>query len=288
MTALNLLTPKLFNISNLYNLALFICHLFNDGQFQIGHILYDPKVFDGSLVTKIDSICLIPWLKFDITQNSSLTWHQGERTDHILQLIHFDPRFLPEQIDEFKENFTFYRIFLFPTTDEISMKQRISVIGKSNPILSSNPLILHYDSKNDLIYVHLTSEFSAKSEILEERENINPSDQLVRDSPSPVHENKNLFDRTFRDFDRKQPIVIKVPVARRTKDGQTIIVYVFDQHYFANYFLSTLHITYVNMTFVPIDNPTASSTNQLLVPKQRKYHIKDLSLEYEPVNDRTS
>lgn len=87
---------NLFGIKlpNFHNLALFICHLFIDGQFRNGHIFYDPNVFQvGQLISEIQSTCptSIPWISTDVTDKPVLPWKSNERTDHILQLIFFDP-----------------------------------------------------------------------------------------------------------------------------------------------------------------------------------------------------
>lgn len=105
ITVLNILTPTSPSISNVHNLAMFICHLFIDGNFRYCHILYDPKVFDNQLTNQIDSICLvqIPWLTSDITQGSLSPWQANERTDPVLQLIFFDPKYSTEQNNKFSE-----------------------------------------------------------------------------------------------------------------------------------------------------------------------------------------
>lgn len=144
-------------LQTFYNLALFICHLTNDGHFQYGHILYDPKVFDDSFITRIDSVCevKIPWQISDITKTISPTHQEQERTDHILQLIFFDPKYLAQQIDEYKTLLSFYRIFVFTSNyDDIETKKGISVFEKLSPILDSSPSILQYNPNNDTVNLH--------------------------------------------------------------------------------------------------------------------------------------
>lgn len=75
MIVLNHLVP-IPNISNSSKLALFIRHLFVNGNFRFGHILYDPNEFNSDLTARIDTTCLvqIPWQTTDITQSSLLPW----------------------------------------------------------------------------------------------------------------------------------------------------------------------------------------------------------------------
>lgn len=142
MAAPNLLTAK---ILKLQNLAFLICHLLADGHFRSGHILYDSNVFDGRLIDEIRTTCphQVPWLTTDVTRLSSTPWQPNDRTDHILRLIIFDPKHLAREIHDFKEYFTFYRIFVFYSDNEQDMEDQISVMRNLFHIFIYDDLILH-------------------------------------------------------------------------------------------------------------------------------------------------
>lgn len=70
MPATNVLFPGIPNTTPFHSLALFICHLFIDGKFRSGHVLYEPNALDDRIFTEIKSICPepMPWQTIDITQ----------------------------------------------------------------------------------------------------------------------------------------------------------------------------------------------------------------------------
>lgn len=279
MISSSLLALNVANISSFYTLALFICHLFIDGNFRYGHILYDSQVFDGQFTTKIDSICSVkvPWLTTDINQPSPLPWHASERTDHILQLIFFHPDSLEEQIHKFKENFTFYRIFILCSAiDEMEMKKYISVIRNLNPSFDSNSLILSYDPRKEVVYIHWTLKNGNGLESVEK--------MIVERDREPSAEYKHLFDQTFGKYDRMQTTVIRAPGTVREKGGHKTFIS-FRQLFFANYFLSTLNDSYINMTLIPLSDIISPWKTQAVTQKQGKHH-KDILLEYEPISEK--
>lgn len=129
MIVVSLLAP---NIYNYYNLALFICHLFIDGQFRTGHILYDPIQLDDRLIAEVDRICphSIPWVTTEVNRDFSLPWNSNNQTDHILQLIFIDPNHLPENIDDLKYLFAYYNLYIIQSTNEINPKNPSATILK--------------------------------------------------------------------------------------------------------------------------------------------------------------
>lgn len=269
---------------NFHSLALFICHLFIDGHFRFGHIIYDPKVFHGQLLTEIDSMCSvqIPWQSTDISQSVLQLPQKNERSDHILQLIFFDAKFLAEQIDEYKDHLTFYRIFVFSsTTDEIETKRRISVIGKLHSISNASPLILQYNSKNDLIRVDLafkTDEYSEQLAMMIDNKGLQESN----------NEYKRIFDRTFGKYEKYRLMIIKTAsLFRHHEDYEhslsniphSIVVHL------ANYFYSSLNAEYINMTCVDNFQANVAWVNYMLKHK-RRYFYNELFLEYDELMDK--
>lgn len=273
------------NIPNLHNLALLICHLFIGGNFRYGHILYDQKVFDNSLLTEINSNCpvQIPWFISDITQSIALPWKMIEKTDQILQLIYPDPKHLTERIDEFKEYFTFYRVFVFTsTTNETNAKKQISIIGQHSPIFSSNCLIVHLNPTNDFMNVQLISKSDG---VIEPNGMLNfhgTFDEQVINADF-----ENVFDHTFGEFERMQPLTITTEgIFKQIKEYKKYVP-LYGELYFANFFIGSLNATFINMSCLPAEmvfvpwNPPVIPLKQ----QQSKYY-KELYLEYEPINDQ--
>ena len=120
MTAFGLLTSNITNISHFYNLTLFICQLFGDGHFRVGHVMHDTQVFDNNFITQTEAICpyQIPWQMMDIDKTPVPSDKQHEPTDHILQMIFLSPNKLAADIDRFHEHFTMYRVFIFAVYSE--------------------------------------------------------------------------------------------------------------------------------------------------------------------------
>lgn len=156
MTVLNPFVPNPSTLNQFHNLALFVCHLFIDGNFRAGHILFDPNVFDSELISEIQVKCPQsgPWLTTDVSQPPSSTWTPNERTDKILQLIFFDPDDFQRKCDDFKEYFVFYRLFIFPSTEEAALDhQAISLREASSPFDSSS-LAVHFSSERVSVLAH--------------------------------------------------------------------------------------------------------------------------------------
>lgn len=274
------------NLSNFYSLALFICQIFMNGPFQFGHILYDPNILNDQLLTEIASICpvAIPWQTDDITNpSSSPISNLNDRTDHIFQLIFFDPKHLAKQIDHHKDQLCFYRIFIF--LDDIEVKNSVtSLIGKLNPILSSSPLIVHYDSKSDSVLVNLVSNS-------ESGKSIDYSDEFPEfengkkiNGEQPEH----LFNQTFAKYDRMRTIAIGVVVLFwRVEDysKHESLVPQLGNIYFSNYFYETLKASHINMSCETFSNATAPKETQILEHKHRKYY-NELSLQYSAIKDK--
>lgn len=272
MLALNRLAVKTLNIPNVANFALLICNLFVGGGFRSGNILYDSKVFDGLLVTNINSICSveIPWQLNDINDIIKPR-HVSERTDHILQVIFFDPNELATNIHQFNEMFAFYRIFAFSSTSNaIKMKHHLPIIEHLNPYYNSSSLIVDYDLENRLTSVHLA---------LDGKEITKDLDALLS------QDNKSLlFDQTFGYYERMRSVAINYPMLFRGRDD--FINYEkripnMGYGYHANYFFASLNAKYINLTCT-IYNDTSQPEVQVLAQKKRRFY-KELSLEYEPI-----
>lgn len=100
---------------NFQYLALFICHLFGDGNFRTVHILFKPTTFNFDLLMQIDSVCSepIPLYLTDITQPWEWPWNQNDNPNNVLQFMFFEPKTLAKDGNQLKNGFALYRIFAF-------------------------------------------------------------------------------------------------------------------------------------------------------------------------------
>lgn len=180
MISSNILAP---NNLHFYNLAIFVCHLFIDGQFQTGHIIYDPNAIQVTqLITEIQANCSrsIPWLSTDVTKGPRQSpWKPYENTDHVLQLILFDPEKLSE-ISKFEKILTFYRLFIFLSTvnnDELKINEKFASSS------SRDSVVLYYNPETGSINTYLLTK---KHKIITEN---NENVQTVDDQKSEFIEN---------------------------------------------------------------------------------------------------
>lgn len=276
--ALHIQTSEFANTTNLPSLALFICHLFMNGKFQYGHFLYDSRVFNDHLTVQINSDCPLqkPWLVTDIsTVFESDQPNAFEHTDHILQLIFFDPAHLIEQIAQFNDYLTFYRIFAFSTsTSTVDAHQLLSVISEMSPIFNSRPLILQYNPKIDVVQIQWT--LKNQESTVFEHGNVNVSNAYEQKANV-----EGLFDRTFGAYDRERWIEIRIPGIYRIDNGHKMVNSLYGQLYIGNFFLSRLKYSYINMTLIRDDGSSKIWPNRVVVQMPHKFY-RDISIDYEP------
>lgn len=300
-TAVNHLTANISNASNLHNLLLFICHLFIDGHFKITHILHDRSVFDGRLISEIDSICprQMLWLTTSITQPSSLPWPPNQRNDHTLQLIFIDLQHLAKnrnKLAKLNEYSTFYKIFVFPSIGEMQaneVKEHISAVIKLNGISKLGPLVLHYCLNKDSMYIHSIPE-SHQSDLKASEEHQHDQELIYEITQDTDFLNKNadenLFDRTFGVYERRWSIAIRMVVAIEAKK----FTFVDAQLFFANFFVSQLNAAFINSPFINLTcsggprNVSCPWHQQTLIPEPRKllYELSTNTSEYKFVDGK--
>lgn len=261
-----------------------------DGNFRNGHILYDPDIFDGHLVTEIESICPrpFPWQTTDITRPSEPR-NPNESTDRILQLIFFNPETLAEEIVHSEEYFTYYRMFVFSSPNEIDAEEPVTVIKGQNINFGSTNFVLHHNTETELIYIHGLPNTADASVELEKLMRPDPKAIALPNSKFNV-DNVNLFDRTFGKHDQLQSIMIRVggyfhvsPSYRGTD---------FKAHpsrlYFTNYYLRTLNTPYIKVSYVNVENQKEPTKDEIITVNQRKYY-KELSNDFQQfVEDENS
>lgn len=273
--------------SNFGNLALFICHLFVDGHFQFSHILYDPNEFDDSLLIEIDSICpiQIPWQTININQTSFQNSPSNDRTDHILQLIFFDPKLLGEQIIQNQEHLTFYRIFIFSEmtwVHENETEKRISLIEKLSSVFDSNSLIVRNNLSSGSIRVRLLRE-SDKIDLKQMHQNMN----LIYKTKTDI-EQSQLFDEIFGWYE--QSIIIETMFwFRRIEDSTRFesIIPFFGDAYTINYLSSTLNVSKIDVKCMVFNNSTDPILSQSIKHTPKNYR-SDLMLQYKAIpNDKS-
>lgn len=281
------LAPNLSMVSNFHSLALFICHLFVDGNFKTAHILNDPNIFDGHLIADVVSICPrhVPWITTDVTQKSALPWQPNKRsqTDHILQLIFLDSTKLIQEIENFKKYFVFYRLFIFSGTDEITRENDISAIKKLSPSFNSSSLTLHYSPKNgsiSVLWIQNNGNAVDNARASDTPTQINIQD--IQNESISTHE--NFFSRTFGEYERKWSMAIKIPVQVDLKNGEISLVTIDGNLQFANFFNSYLNTSYINMTCIASGLYNCPWKHQQFIHKKTKL-FKELTLEYENIGN---
>lgn len=264
----SLLTP---NVSNFYNLALFVCHLFVDGHFRTSHILYDPNVFHVTqLIDDIQSNCprTIPWLATDITKELIQPWESDEETDHILQLNIVR---LPTKVSDFQSLFTFYRIFIFSSADEKSAQAL-----KFSSDFDLDNMVLRFNHKTGAINVHL----------FEKNAGENRKIHIFQQNNIDEYKKRNLFEIIFKKYEQNWKIVIKynVPVncdesekIRKTQNTWNGLPFQ------VNFYASTLKAVSVHHLEKICENP--NSTNFHVHQKFPTFY-KELSTGYERIDDK--
>lgn len=187
-----------------HQLALFVCHLFIDGNFRSAHILYKPNVFEyNEFMAHIDSNCpeQMPLYLTDITQPWGYSWNQNESPYNVLQLIfdEFNPRNLKKSIIEFRthESLGLYQIFALSSIDSVSEEQRILAFNVLYRLLPEfRVLILNCKSENVSIYLNHGSNGGSVQRpfyVVNQETDFNRT---------------NLFDRTFEEYERMQSLYI--------------------------------------------------------------------------------
>lgn len=187
---------------NFQYLALFICHLFGDGNFRTVHILFKPITFNFDLLMQIDSVCPapIPLYLTDITQPWEWPWNQNDNPNNVLQFMFFEPKTLARDGKQLKNGFALYRIFAFSSTNVIRTKMQVSIAKILHEFSNSNNLILNYNAKNVSVYI-----------------DYGLNDGVSRQKPKPIFivnkntnfKRVNLYDQTFGKYERIKSIAVK-------------------------------------------------------------------------------
>lgn len=163
------------------------------------------------------------------------------------------------------------------------MTRQISIVKTLNPISGSDALTLHFDPKKGSIQVNWTPNDGCVSGKSEERMSADPNAISVRSSDTTA-DHLNLFDRTFGGNCCNRPIVVNAYAFFQYKHEPYIAAY--GGLYFANYFLSALNAQFVNITGLAFRKIDAVYENRLVIQKHtRKYH-KELSLDFEQVDEK--
>lgn len=275
MTVSNLLVPNIFNS---FNLALFVCHLFIDGNFKTGYIVHDSNRFDFGFISEIESVCAvsIPWLTVDITEPATPIEHQSERNDYILQLIFLDPKHLPKQINDSKKHFTYYRIFVFSSTDETEMKNIISVIQKLGSVLDSSTLALYCTPNNIVNWIGINSD--------ETMRNLNENGKAVFvKNQNANYKSEHLFDRTFGESEQMWTLATRLTGLETTIRGQKRLLFKNSEVYVANLFFSTVNLKYINLTCISYAQRICPWNYRASILTEKKYY-QELSDEYKLVS----
>lgn len=277
MTGLTLLNPT---IPSYRNLILFNCHLFIDGQFQEGHILFDPAVIDNQFIIGIQSNCshLTPWQITDFTKLFSKPWAQHQSTDRILQLIFLDSNHFPENFEQFKELFTFYRIFVFQSFNQNDMWSQISIIKESKAIENSNSIILAYNLVSGLMQAFRTLDIISKEKF---NEHIQAIDEKI------YTKRGDLFDVIFGEYEKNYLFRIRYSAnypchyaCDRTRDIWNA------NPFLANYYSSKFPVSIINRTHYYIRR-TGVSIEHRAIHSVCPAFYKELNIDYHLVDAKS-
>lgn len=278
MTLFNLIAP---NIPNFSNLAIFICHLFLDGNFNIGHILYDSRTFDNLLIFEIGTVCShsnsILWMRTDVIAPHSSPWKPNQQTDHILQLIFFDPENLPSNIDEIEKLFTFYRLFVIPSTNEIDIHQQVYLLSKSK--LSRKSLVLYQNLRRSSVCVHTITPEDTK-------ECSNIAFDSVCTQNIDKFKNDDLFEVTFGKYQQDWIITIEQThlIPENQNHGSRKAFKFWNGNIFvANFLFTNLNAAYINMSIKDCTSSSCAWNHKFVQQKSRKFY-KELSVEYRSID----
>ena len=204
--------------SNLYNLALFVCHLFIDAKFRSTHILYEQNAFDYELLTKIETICPEPMPSYatDISEPFSMPWKPGERTDNFLQMIFFNPVNLRKNMKNYKDHFAFYRVFVFPSSDdENDVKNQYLRVKKYNYGFNSSTLILYHNVKNGSVSINWMP-LSNNDKEVQRPVNMDVALVSAQNKKTKSDKHQNLYAQTFGKYEEKRLIALNL-VSRGNK-----------------------------------------------------------------------
>lgn len=286
MLATTALISTVPNTSNFYHLARFICHLFIDGKFQVGHILYEPSAFDGRLITEIESICphSIPWQTTDITQDIE-PWNAYLFTDNVLQLVLLEPEHVePSTMGPILSEFQFYRVFILSLNDkEVETKaectEQISILDE---VLGFSSLIVYFDYVDGAIEIGKLENIDNVLENLEQRMRPNPNAIVVQNSKTNS-DHINLFDWVFGMHDRLLPLLIAIEGIYSSKDETSTILPIFEENprniFFANYHYSALNAEYIELSIHDNEYDHGLTRYKVLIPEYRRFH-KELAYKY--------
>lgn len=279
MTVPVLLAPNISNFQTFHSLALFICHLFVDGKFRTAHIVHDQNVFDLRIISEIHLNCFepIPYVLTDVTRPFVLPWTSIELSDHILQLILFDPDQLPTHSDDDMLIFVFYRLFVLSATDDTIVRDQILKLNTAKITSDSSVLIIHQSVDSNLVCVH--AEIGELSDISGNFGSVVPRDVLEQKV-----QNENLFDSTFGKLEQKRQIVIKHHNMRF--EGQSNLESKIPETwngvpFTINYFQTTLNASYLNLTTQIWG--TSELRHQTLIQKSSRSY-QELTREYDAID----
>lgn len=190
------------NSVHFQRLALFICHLFNDGHFRSAHILYKPDVFDFDFITQLNLNCPgpMPFYLTDVSQPWHWPWTEQESLHTVLQL-HFFEFTASELKKDFSEmgrkGFAPYQVFAFDSIDShVERNQDAALRTVYWYSRESRPMILNYNPENVSVYI--------------DRGSLGKLNQrpFMTFNQTTDFDGINLFDSIFGEYRRMHSLII--------------------------------------------------------------------------------
>lgn len=216
--------------SNFLNLSVLICHLFVGGKFRLTNILFHPDAIDNFLLVTIDSACpfQISINTFDISVNETIpTDRRHQRTDSILQLVVITPDQLTKQFNRIENLLTFYRVFIFKTSDQLDLEQIKSIAIRNS---SSSSLLLVYNTSSNVLSEFVLSKISI---------------QTVKLSKGQLSANE-VFNMVFGDQAAGRFLVVSIPIDITCKAIENANIIVKEAKVFASMYWKRLNASFVN------------------------------------------
>lgn len=265
--------------STYYHLALFICHLFIDGQFRTAHFVYKSSTFDSDLLLQIDKLCpaRIPSYSTDLTLPWEWPWNRNDNINTVLQLNILSSNNLTGDIDELENGFAYYRVFCFASIDAMDSNQQTSIFATLRDLTNSKNLIVYYNAQNASIFIDpIAANFHSNPKLVY---------VVNRDAN---YRQVNLFDQTFGEFERTQSIAVRRIISSIKKLHGVEFSPIFHPEVLRiQYYHLHLKNAFIYMTWVDYLEHPPFETNRYCLLQPSNYY-KELTYKYQCTENQNS
>lgn len=183
-------------------------------------------------------------------------------------------------MSQLTESFTFYRIFVFHSTNnQIDLEELASKIEKRISEFDSNTLIVNCDTKDGNV----------------ELKRILKKDDVIPNLKTFIHQNQHseatatrkqtdigvtsLFEQIYGEYERRRPISIRAYLYYEIKSDYLKNYPDFHTLFLANYFVSALNTSNIYMTYI-FGNDTYLSSVERFVEQKQSRQYKEFIVDY--------